>query len=292
MRDGVEIEIPFEHGPYAVTRWPAEGPDARPAVAAHGITANGLAWARLAAAMPELDLVAPDLRGRGRSRDVGGPYSMAAHADDLVRTMDHLGIERSLLLGHSMGGWVATVAAVRHPDRFSGVLLVDGGLGFPLPPGTDLDALLDAILGPAMTKLRTTFASREEFLEPWRTHPSFEGLWSPEVLAYLERDIVGTVPELRSACRIEAVRDDAADELQNPESVGAIHRLPMPATFLYAERGLLNEPTGLYKPEVVGAAFPDDSGVSRVFVSDVNHYSILVGDRGVAAVAEAVRALL
>lgn len=292
MRHSVEIEIPFEHGPYAVTRWPAEGPGATPAVAAHGITANGLAWGRLAATLPELDLIAPDLRGRGRSRDVGGPYSMGAHADDLVRTMDHLEVDRGLLLGHSMGAWAATVAAARYPDRFSGVVLVDGGLGFPLPPDTDLDALLEAILGPAMTKLRTTFASREEFLAPWHKHPSFEGLWSPEVQAYLERDIIGSEPELRSACRIEAVRDDAADELQNPDVVSAIHRLPMPATFLYAERGLLNEPVGLYRPDVVGAAFPDDSGVSRVYVSDVNHYSILVGDRGIAAVAEAVRALL
>ncbi len=66
----------------------------------------------------------------------------------------------------------------------------------------------------------------------------------------------------------------------------------MPATFLYAERGLLNEPTGLYAPEVVGAAFPDDSHVTRAYVSDVNHYSVIVGDRGIAAVAEAVRALL
>lgn len=292
MRPSVEFDIPLGEGTYAATRWPSAEPNPTPAIAAHGITANGLAWARLAEALPELDLTAPDLRGRGRSRDVGGPYSMAAHADDLVRTLDHLGLDRALLLGHSMGGWAATVAATHYPDRFSAVVLIDGGLGFPLPPGTDLDALLDAILGPAMTKLRSTFASREEFLAPWRTHPSFEGLWSPEVQAYLERDIVGTEPELRSACRIEAVRDDAADELQNPDAVGAIHRLPMPATFLYAERGLLDEPTGLYAPEVVGAAFPDDSGVTRAHVSDVNHYSILVGDRGIAAVADAVRALL
>ena len=290
MRPSVELGFPLGEGTYAATRWPSAEADPVPAIAAHGITANGLAWTRLAQALPELDLTAPDLRGRGRSRDVGGPYSMAAHADDLVRTLDHLGLDRVLLLGHSMGGWAATVAATRHPDRFSAVVLVDGGLGFPLPPGTDLDALLDAVLGPAMTKLRSTFVSREEFLAPWRTHPSFDGLWSPEVQAYLERDIVGTEPELRSACRIEAVRDDAADELQNPDVVSAIHRLPMPATFLYAERGLLNEPTGLYAPGVVGAAFPDDSRVTRVRVSDVNHYSILVGDRGIAAVAEAVRA--
>ncbi|NUR24948.1 MAG: alpha/beta fold hydrolase [Catenulispora sp.] len=292
MRRSVEIEFPLDAGAYTATRWPGAAEDAPAVIAAHGITANGLAWAPLAEALPEIDLIAPDLRGRGRSRDVGGPYSISAHAEDLVRTLDHLGVERALLLGHSMGGWVAAVAAVRYPDRFSGVVLVDGGLGYPLPPGTDLDVLLDTLLGPAMTKLRTVYAGRDEFLAPWRTHPSLGEVYSPAVEAYLLRDIIGTEPELRSACVLEAVRDDAADELQNPEVIGAIHAMPQPAVFLYAERGLLNEPVGLYAPEVVTAAKLEDAGVEVRFVPGANHYSILLGDRGIAAVAEAVRTLL
>ncbi|MBS2545830.1 alpha/beta fold hydrolase [Catenulispora sp. NL8] len=293
MRQSVEIQFPTGAGSYAVTRWPAPeaAVQAPPVIAAHGITANGLAWAPLAEALPETDFIAPDLRGRGRSREVGGPYSMAAHADDLVRTLDHLGVERATLLGHSMGGWVVAAAAVRHPERFGGAVLVDGGLGFQLPEGTDLDQLLDAVLGPAMAKLRTVFASREEFLAPWRNHPSLVDVYSPAVEAYQERDIIGTEPELRSSCVLDAIRDDAADELQNPDVVGAIHRLPMPAVFLHAERGLLNEPVGLYSPEAVAAAKLADAGVDVRFVPGTNHYSILLGDRGIAAVAEAVRAL-
>ncbi|MBS2536354.1 alpha/beta fold hydrolase [Catenulispora sp. NF23] len=293
MRQSVEIQFPTGAGSYAVTRWPAPeaAVQAPTVIAAHGITANGLAWAPLAEALPETDFIAPDLRGRGRSREVGGPYSMAAHADDLVRTLDHLGVERATLLGHSMGGWVVAAAAVRHPERFGGAVLVDGGLGFQLPEGTDLDQLLDAVLGPAMAKLRTVFASREEFLAPWRNHPSLVDVYSPAVEAYQERDIIGTEPELRSSCVLDAIRDDAADELQNPDVVGAIHRLPMPAVFLHAERGLLNEPVGLYSPEAVAAAKLADAGVDVRFVPGTNHYSILLGDRGIAAVAEAVRAL-
>ena len=295
MRQSVEIEFPSGAGSYAVTRW--SGPEvteqAPTVIAAHGITANSLAFAPLAEALPEVDLVAPDLRGRGRSREVGGPYSMAAHADDLVRTLDELGVERATLLGHSMGGWVVATAAVRHPDRFGGVVIVDGGLGFPLPEDTDLDEFLGALLGPAMAKLRTVYASREEFLKPWRTHPSFQdGGYTPEVEAYLLRDIIGAEPELRSSGVLDAVRGDAADQLQNPEVISAIHRLPVPATFLHAERGLLNEPVGLYSPELVATAKLADAGVDVRFVPGTNHYSILLGDRGIAAVAEAVRALL
>lgn len=293
MRESVGMEVPMVpgQGTYAVTRWTAAG-GAPTLVAAHGIAANSLAWAPVAAKLPDVDVVAPDLRGRGLSREVGGPYSIAVHADDLIRAMDHLGVERAVVAGHSMGGWVAAVAAVRHPDRFTGAVLIDGGLGFPLPPDVDLDALLEGMLGPVMRKLRTTFASREEYIEPWRAHPAFAGAWTPEIEAYLRRDIVGTEPRLRSACVAEAVHDDAADELRNPEVVTAIRRLPVPAVFLHAERGLMNEPAGLYRPEVVEAADLGALGIEVRFLPDTNHYSIVLGDAGAASVADAVRGLL
>jgi len=291
MRESVGVKVPMGagQGTYAVTRWPAAG--APTLVAAHGIAANSLAWASVAAKLPDVDVVAPDLRGRGLSRAVGGPYGIAVHAE-VVRAMDHLGVERAVVAGHSMGGWVATVAAVRHPDRFTGAVLVDGGLGLPLPPEPDLDALLEGLLGPVMRKLRSTFASAEAFLEPWRTHPAFAGAWTAEIEAYLRRDIVGTEPELRSACVAEAVRADAADELRNPAVITAIRRLPIPAVFLHAERGLTNEPTGLYPPDVVAAADLGALGVEVRYLPGTNHYSVVLGDDGASAVADAVRGLL
>lgn len=292
VRESVGIEVPLTPGQatYAVTRWPAPGAPAL--VAAHGIAANSLAWAPVASKLPDVDVIAPDLRGRGLSREVGGPYGIAVHADDLVRAMDHLGVERAVVAGHSMGGWVAAVAAVRHPDRFTGALLVDGGLGFPLSAEVDLDALLEGMLGPVMRKLRSTFASPEAFIEPWRAHPAFAGAWTPEIEAYLRRDIVGAEPQLRSACVAEAVRADAADELRNPEVVTAIRRMPVPAAFLHAERGLMNEPAGLYRPEVVEAADLGALGIDVRYLPGTNHYSIVLGDDGAAAVADAVRGLL
>ena len=64
----------------------------------------------------------------------------------------------------------------------------------------------------------------------------------------------------------------------------------MPARLLWAERGLRDEPTGLYHPQVVEAAGLD--GVALHFVPGVNHYSIVLGARGAGVVAGHIREAL
>ena len=63
----------------------------------HGITASHRAWPAVVAALPGVRVVAPDLRGRGRSNSLPGPYGMGAHADDLAAVLDALGVELSLI---------------------------------------------------------------------------------------------------------------------------------------------------------------------------------------------------
>jgi pimeloyl-ACP methyl ester carboxylesterase len=263
-----------------VHEWPATAADAPVVVAAHGITANGLSWGVVAAHIAgRVTLLAPDLRGRAGSRGVPGPYGLARHADDLIALLDERGVERAVLAGHSMGGYVAALAAVRHPDRVSALVLVDGGLAFPLPPGTDVDVLLTAVLGPAIARLDATFASPEEYREFWRGHPAFGFPWTPELEAYLMHDLIGDGP-YRSSCVAEAVRVDGADMFAGPEPTTAIDRLPVPGVLLWADRGLLDQSPGAYTAEnTAGLAIP------ALRVPDTNHYSILAGTAGAAAVA-------
>src|SRR5690606_38633065 len=128
-------EVPVRGGSMHVGVWDPEGdPAGAPTVVAvHGITSSHVAWPLLAAAMPDVRVVAPDLRGRGRSRDLPGPYGMPSHADDVAAVLEHLGVERAVAVGHSMGGFVSLVLADRHPGRVSALVLVDGGLPL-LPP--------------------------------------------------------------------------------------------------------------------------------------------------------------
>ncbi|MFJ9348626.1 alpha/beta fold hydrolase [Streptomyces sp. NPDC101237] len=280
-----ELLVPVRGGELAVSRWPARDPAAPVALALHGITANGLSWARVAHHLGgRMTLVAPDLRGRGRSGRLPGPYGIAGHADDMAAVADTLGLERVVLAGHSMGAFAAALTAVRHPHLPTALLLVDGGVGFPVPADLDPDELLDAVIGPAVRRLSMTFQDRDAYRAFWRKHPAFGGSWSPWVDAYIQRDLVGEVPGMRSSCDREAVRVDGVDQLREEVS-GAVHRLPRPAVLLWAERGLMDEPQGLYDEHRLAAAALDPQRVRTQRVSGTNHYTVLVGDEGARIVA-------
>lgn len=281
-----DLRIPVSGGELAVLRWPADRPDAPTVLGLHGITTNALSWARVAHHLAgRVTLVAPDLRGRAGSSGIEGPFGVAVHADDVAALLDALGLRRAVVTGHSMGAFVAAVAAVRHPARIASLVLVDGGLGFPVPPGLEADELITAVIGPAMRRLSMTFPDRDAYRSFWQAHPAFADHWSPWVDAYIRRDLVGEEPELRSSCRIEAVRADGVGLFEG-HVLGAVHRLPCRAELLWAERGLMDEPQGLYDEQRLARAGLDPARVVPTGVASTNHYTILVGDLGAHTVAQ------
>lgn len=251
-------------------------------LALHGLTASHLSWAAVASAF-DGTLVAPDLRGRGASSTLPGPYGMAQHADDAVALLDHLGVAEPITVaGHSMGGFVALVLAHRHPSRVGRIVLVDGGVPLPVPPGIRVDQLMAAIVGPAVARLEMTFASREEYHDWWRAHPAITE-WTSVVADYVDYDLVGSPPELRSRTSAEAVRADSEDTLSGDALSTAWAELKHDAVFLGAERGMQNEPTPLYRDT---APIADRMPVHTV--PDTNHYTITLG-AGAATVASYLR---
>jgi pimeloyl-ACP methyl ester carboxylesterase len=62
-------------------------------------------------------LITPDLRGFGESDVPEGPYSMSLFADDVVALMDYLGIDRAVIGGMSMGGYILLNLLERYPER-------------------------------------------------------------------------------------------------------------------------------------------------------------------------------
>jgi pimeloyl-ACP methyl ester carboxylesterase len=285
-----ELHIPVPGGELAVLRWPATEPQAPTVVAAHGITANALAWASLAEALDgRVHLLAPDLRGRGRSRDITGPFGIGEDAADVLAALDHIGADTAVLVGHSMGGFVASVAAARHPNRFPALVAVDGGVAFTLPESFDPDRLLEEMVGPAIHKLSMRFPDGEAYLDFHRTHPSLVGNWSPQLTAYLERDTLrlsdGTV---MSSCLEAVIRADGRQILLDLEVSGALKTLTCPIAFIYAERGILNEPQALYDEPRLTAAALDHLDLTKTLVPGTNHYTMTGPGVGAQTIAASV----
>lgn len=76
-------------------------------------------------------VIAPDNRGVGRTRIHDATVSIDAMADDCAALLDHLGLARAAVLGHSMGGFVAQRIALRHPGLVERLVLVATGSRAP-----------------------------------------------------------------------------------------------------------------------------------------------------------------
>jgi pimeloyl-ACP methyl ester carboxylesterase len=104
--------------------WSREG---TPLVFLHGFSNEAHIWDDAAPAVaPYYRTVAFDLRGHGDSdRDPAHRYDYDFHVADLESALAELGIDRLVLVGHSLGGRVAMRFAGKHPDRLAGLVIVD-----------------------------------------------------------------------------------------------------------------------------------------------------------------------
>lgn len=269
MSEPAPFTAPVAGGELAGAQWHPDAPGMS-LVGIHGITANHLSWALVAQALPEMRLIAPDLRGRGRSGGLPGPYRLVDHADDLVRMLDGLGVERAVVAGHSMGGFVAVRLAERHPDRVERLVLIDGGL--PVRRAADL--------GPARDRLRMVFASEADYLAFWHRHPALGPWWNDAVEQYALYDLVGSPPELRSSVSEEAMLVNAQELDGSAGYEEALAGLTLPIAFVRVPRGLLDADP-LYEPEDVAVWRGRLPWFEAYEADDVNHYTIMMTEAGV-----------
>jgi len=284
------LEVPVAGGDLRVGVWdPAVVAD--DLLVVHGVTSSHLAWPFLVDELPGVRVIAPDLRGRGRSNTLTGPAGMRAHAADLAATLDAVGVERTVVVGHSMGAFVAVVFAHLYPDRVSRLVLVDGGLPLDVPAGLDTDALVDGILGPTAARLSMRFAGVQEYVGFWRQHPAFRDHWTPELESYLQYDLVDDgAGAFRPATSYETTADDTIDMNAGSALPDALAGLRHPTLFLTVPRGLQDETPGLYGPAHLARVLAAAPSVHHRFVDGFNHYTIVMSPEGAHAVAEFVRA--
>ena len=98
--------------------------DGEPLLMIHGLGADSRGWARQKRAFgSRFRLVLVDNRGVGRSERPPGPYDLEVMADDALAALDHAGYGSAHVMGASMGGIIAQVIGVRHPERVRSLTL-------------------------------------------------------------------------------------------------------------------------------------------------------------------------
>ncbi len=97
-----------------------------PVVLLHGLMASGNCWTNVASELEQdFDVIMPDCRGHGDSSATEEGYTYDILAFDILCFMDELGLVKPVLVGHSMGGMIATVLACQNLKTLRGLVLVD-----------------------------------------------------------------------------------------------------------------------------------------------------------------------
>lgn len=128
MTEHIRYSAPDGLRLYAKATGPKDAPVT--AICIHGLTRNHKDFDPMIAALGNQHrFISMDVRGRGQSDRDPNPenYTPAVYAGDVIALMDHLGLEKTCLIGTSMGGLISMVLMKAAPERISGVVLNDVG---------------------------------------------------------------------------------------------------------------------------------------------------------------------
>jgi len=146
--------------------------EGRPVTLLHGFTQSGRSWRELISKLPAgYRWIIPDLRGHGETQIwKGAECSMDACTADLVKLWDALDVERSHLVGYSMGGRLALHVAARRPDRVLSVFTIGAHAGL------EEDAREGRRQGDEALAARIEKEGIEAFVNYWGSQPMFAGI--------------------------------------------------------------------------------------------------------------------
>lgn len=276
--DGIELNFGY---------WPGRG---APVVALHGLTASYVNFIGIAERLAgRRALLALDLRGRGDSDKPDGPYGLAQHARDVAAAMRALDLGPSVIVGHSMGAFIATALAAQNPELVAGLILIDGGYLLDMPVGADAEQVLDTVLAQRITQLQETYPSREVYREFWRSRPNFPAAdWGPWTEAFLNYEVGGEAPSLRPKASEAAVRFDVAESFKRPEITARLESLRVPVMLLRAATGFALDRPPLIPDSAVEQMRTFLPNLQDEMIPGTTHYTIVLGERGASRVADLI----
>jgi pimeloyl-ACP methyl ester carboxylesterase len=276
---GAGVELAFGY-------WP--GHDAA-VVALHGLTASHLNFIGIAERLRgRRALFAPDLRGRGDSDKPQGPYGMSQHARDVAAAMRALGLGPTIVVGHSMGAFVATALAQQEPQLVSGLVLIDGGYVPNTSAGVGPDQVLSPALIERIAQLQRTYPSRQAYREFWRNQPHFpREEWNRWVEDFLDYEVGGDSAVHPKASEA-AVRADLAEVLKRDVIVERLRSIRVPTLLLRADNGFTPGQPPLLPDAVVAEMRAYVPEIEDHKFTGTTHYTIVLGGRAATRISDLV----
>jgi lipase len=259
-----------------------EGPD--PVVCLHGITAQHRAFNAAARHLgPARGLVGVDLRGRGDSDKPDSGYGLEEHASDVVRVLDHLGLESAFLVGHSMGGFVALKTALEFPERVRALVLLDGGWPRVEKSPEEMTAegkreaeALEEGLARAFRRLDMTFESPEAYLDFWFPDRglTLDDL-PPELADYYRYDLGEVEGGYRPKASRAAAEEDSPSVLSTSPTAEEMRGVTCPVALVRASQGFFPGSEPLISDEVGDVMAGALDIRTEVLLEGANHYTML-----------------
>jgi pimeloyl-ACP methyl ester carboxylesterase len=280
--------VPLREITMHVVEWPGKGPAI---VYVHGSGMHALrftAWGELLS--PEVRVVAVDLRGHGYSDKPPSGYGVDDHVGDLLQLIAALALEWPIMLGHSLGGSIATFVAEAAGDAIGGLVLLDAVVGD--------QAFIDSaslVLHPFGATLDRRFAGFEEYQSFWAAEDD-GSQWA----RWLDRSgRIELAPLPDGTFRRRALRQALADEwssVAERDALAALSRVTAPVLVVHADAPWtvaadINAPWAKtpYIDHATVKAQLAAARDARLHVSSGQHHSDLI-QRPSAGAIEAVRA--
>ena len=283
-----KYSIPRDGGELAYFRYGQ--PSDKNILAIHGVTSSNRAWQLSAktAVKNGFTVYAVDLRGRGDSNSIKGPFGMRTHAHDMVAVLDHIGLINCDVIGHSMGAFVVAAMCGVAPERMAKVVFIDGGVPLALPPGFTVEQIMPLVLGPALERLAKTFSNKEEYRNYWKPQPAFVKGWTDAMNEYVDYDLRGVEGDMHASTLSDAVAEDSRDLFGEDLIVNSLRNLDREVLMIRAVRGLQNEELPLYPEPFIKNALENYPKISLVTLDDTNHYDMLLEQSGADRIFELV----
>jgi pimeloyl-ACP methyl ester carboxylesterase len=271
--DRIEIQLAIREG------------DGKQVLCVHGLTANCRCWDIIAEALaPSHRILAMDLRGRGLSDKPASGYSMDHHVQDIYSLTGDLGIDRLVLMGHSLGAYIAMSFAARYPGKVEKLILMDGG-GQLTPEQWNK---VSQAIKPSVDRLGQVFPSFDSFLDTMKQAP-FLRPWSSVIEDYFRYEVEEVENGVRSRTNPVNIQEEVAN-LTNFEPSQIFNQISCPVLILRATNGILSPDDVVLPESALEQMLAEIPNASRVDLTGTNHFSILFQSN--ASRDQAIRAFL